>query len=76
MPRSNHVMPKITRTGPRHGRLRANRLASSHPGIPPAGAAGNSSNHPAGAPPMIRLMPIPSIMPPTNDPMTPEARPR
>jgi hypothetical protein len=54
----------------------ASRLANIHPGIAPAGAAGSNSNHPTGAPPMIRLMPTPSIIPPTSDPITPDARPR
>jgi len=59
-----------------HGKSRANRFANTQPGTAPAGAAGNSSSHPTGAPAMIRLMPMPNIIPPTREPITPEARPR
>ncbi len=54
---------------------RTNRRASSHPGIAETGAPGNSSNQPIGAPLTIRLMPMPSIMPPTREPMTPAETP-
>src|SRR5665213_4176437 len=40
-----------------------------------AGAPGNSSSQPCGSPFTIRLMPMPSIMPPTSDPMTPAETP-
>jgi hypothetical protein len=59
-----------------HCNCLASRFASTQPGTAPAGAAGSSSNHPTGAPAMIRLMPMPSIIPPTREPITPEARPR
>jgi hypothetical protein len=49
--------------------------ARSQPGNAEAGAAGSSNSHPNGWELTIRSMPIPSIMPPTRDPVTPAATP-
>jgi len=40
----------------------------------PRPRTGSISSQPIGAPFMIMLMPIPSIMPPTSEPMTPAER--